>query len=76
MKTQLMDRYLNEARCQHGLYLVGWFNCDQWDDDDYRKRQAPKLSIEEARKQFDTQAEELSQSGVQVKAFVMNTALR
>jgi len=29
MKTQLVDRYLKDNRCQHGLYLVGWFNCDQ-----------------------------------------------
>lgn len=76
MKTQLVDRYLKDNRCQHGLYLVGWFNCDQWDDNDYRKQQTPKLSIEEARKQFEAQAAELSQSDVQVKAFVMNTALR
>jgi hypothetical protein len=32
MKTQLVDRYLRDNRCQHGLYLVGWFNCEQWDD--------------------------------------------
>jgi hypothetical protein len=76
MKTQLVDRYLRDNPCQYGLYLVGWFNCNQWDDNDYKKGQAPKLSIEEARKQFDTQAEELSQSGVRVKAFVMNTTLR
>jgi hypothetical protein len=76
MKTQLVDRYLKDNRCQHGLYLVGWFNCDQWDNKDYRKQQTPKLSIGGARKQFDTQASDLSQLGIQVRAFVMNTALR
>lgn len=76
MKTQLVDRYLMDNPCQHGMYLVGWFNCDQWDDDDYRKKGCPKYSIDKARKQFDAQAAELSQQGTRIKAFVMNTALR
>ena len=76
MKTQLVDRYLRDNRCQHGMYLVGWFNCDQWDDEDYRKKGCPKRSIDEARNRFDIQAAELSQQGKLIKAFVMNTALR
>jgi hypothetical protein len=55
---------------------VGWFNCDQWGDQDYKKQQAPKISITEAQEQFDVQAKELSQSDVRVKAFVMSTGLR
>ncbi len=76
MKTQLADRYLKDNHCQYGLYLVGWFNCAQWDDNDCRKRQSPKISIDEARIRFDAQAAELSQQSTRVKAFVMNTALR
>jgi len=76
MKTQLIDRYLDETRCQHGLYLIGWFNCPQWTTNDSRQKKAPKLSLEEARTQFDSQARQLSQAGVTVRAFVMNTALR
>lgn len=78
MKTQLVDRYLNDNPCQFGLYLVGWFTCDQWNDpkDSERRKHTPKISIEEARKQFDVQAKELSQAGVEIRAFVMNTALR
>jgi len=76
MKTQLVDRYLRDNRCQHGLYLIGWFNCDQWDNGDYKKRQAPRLGIPEAQSQFDSQAAELSKQDTRIKAFVMNTALR
>lgn len=76
METQLVDRYLKDNRCQHGMYLIGWFNCDQWDNKDYRKKKCQKISIDEARKKFDTQAADLSQQGVRIKAFVMNTALR
>ncbi|WP_156090437.1 NACHT domain-containing protein [Planktothrix paucivesiculata] len=74
MQTQLVDRYLKDNRCQHGLYLIGWFNCLQWDSKDSRK--PPKLSIEEARQKFEAQAAELSKQGVKVKAVVLNTALR
>ncbi len=76
MKIQLMDRYLKDNHCQHGLYLVGWFNCNQWDNKDSRKQRSPKINIDEARKQFDKRATELSQQSTRIKAFVINTALR
>jgi len=76
METQLVDRYLKDNRCQHGLYLVGWFNCDQWDDEDYRNKKCPKYSIDKEQEKRDAQAADLSQQGVRIKAFVMNTALR
>jgi hypothetical protein len=55
---------------------VGWFNCEQWDDNDDRKRQAPALSIVEAQQRFDAQAGDLSQEGVHIRAVILNTALR
>ncbi len=76
METQLVGRYLKDNQCQHGLYLIGWFNCDQWDDGDSRKQRAPKLSIDEAQKQFAAQAAELSRQGVRIKALLINAALR
>jgi len=76
MSTQLVERYLKDNQCQHGLYVVGWFNCPQWDPQDSRHRQAPEYDIEEARKRFEAQAGELSQGAVRVKAFVIDTALR
>lgn len=76
METQLVDRYLKDNTCKHGLYLIGWFNCPQWDNQDYRKRKTPKITLEEAKAKFDQQAKDLSVSGINVKAFVLNTALR
>jgi len=76
MKTQLVGRYLKNNRCQYGLYLIGWFNCEKWDKSDTRKQSAPKISLEEARQKFNLQAAELSQEGVQVRAYVLNAALR
>jgi hypothetical protein len=76
METQLVGRYLKDNRCQYGLYLIGWFNCDKWDESDNRKKDARKISLEEARQKFNLQAAELSQQGVQVRAYVLNAALR
>jgi hypothetical protein len=42
MRTRLVDRCLKDDS-QHSLYLVGWFNCEQWDPDD-RRRDASRKS--------------------------------
>jgi predicted NACHT family NTPase len=77
METQLVNRYLKDNTCQYGLYLVGWFNCNQWDASDSRKHKAIKIgSIAEAQERFERQAERLSQAGVTVRAFVLNASLR
>ncbi len=76
MKTQLVDRYLEDNRCQHGLYLIGWFNCEKWDNIDNRKGKAPKVSLNEAKKIFDDQAQKLSIGERKIRALVLNTALR
>ncbi len=76
MQTQLAERYLKDNQCDHGLYLVGWFPCEQWDEKDWRKSQTPKMTLEQAREKFACQARELSQNGKTIESFVMNTALR
>lgn len=78
MRTQLRDRYLAESHCHHGLYLVGWFNCNDWDTDDGRRGDANKwgISLAEARKRFAGQAIGLSTEGTAVKALVIDSSLR
>jgi hypothetical protein len=76
MSTQLAGRYLKDNNCQHGLYLVGWFLCEQWDGSDRRKKQTPKTDIAEIQKELDQQAETLSAGEMHVRALVLNTALR
>lgn len=75
MEDQLKNRYMKDNRCNHGLYLVGWFNCEQWDDDDYRKKASPKIGIGGARDLFKDQASALS-NGEKIDSFVMNCAVR
>lgn len=75
METQLVARYLKD-NCEHGLYLIGWFNCNQWDPNDGRRGNSPQIDVAEAQKQFDQQARMLSRDGIQLRAVVLNTALR
>ena len=58
------------------LRSMSWYNCDQWNGRDYRKNDAPKLGIDEARQQFDAQATQLSQQDKQVKALPIGVTLR
>jgi hypothetical protein len=79
MKDQLQDRYLRDNNCQYGLYVVGWFLCDQWDEADYRKADAIRVmptSLEEARTFFEKQAAGLSHEGLVIASCVINCSLR
>jgi hypothetical protein len=76
MESQLVGKYLKDNHCQHGLYLVGWYSSDLWDESDYRRKQVPTVSIDEARAQFNAQARSLSSAGLTVRAFVLNVELR
>ncbi len=76
METQLVRRYLHEAKTKHGLYLVGWYNCEKWDTNDGRYKQASRYQESEAERQLDAQARDLSRDGTCVRAFVLDTSLR
>lgn len=75
METQLRDRYLKENACRNGIYLVGWFSCEAWSDEDSRKRQCPKHSFAEGQKEFDQQAADLSKDGYLIRACVLDLSL-
>ncbi len=78
MKEQLRDRYLAEGGCRHGLYVVGWFPIEQWDSTDYRRADARRLlpsTLDEARSRFAAQAEDLSHSGLEIRAVVLDCSL-
>lgn len=62
MESQLSGKYLDGTDCDHGIYLIGWFQCEKWNDTtDSRKNKCPKTDIEEARKKYKEQANQLSQ---------------
>lgn len=76
METQLAERYMHESDCRHGIYLVGWFDCERWDKKDRRRKAVPPMAITTARTHFVKQAAELSNEGRRIASYVMNTGLR
>ncbi|MBN1122218.1 MAG: hypothetical protein JXJ17_14165 [Anaerolineae bacterium] len=78
MKEQLVDRYLKDNVCRHGLYLVGWFTCSQWDVNDSRQQAADRqfTSLDEAEQYFAEQATKLSQDDLCIHSVVINASLR
>jgi hypothetical protein len=75
MQTQLRDRYLEDNQCGHGLYLVAWFLCNKWKDEN-RKTKTPQWTLEEAQRFFQKQAADLSGSGKILCALVLDARLR
>jgi hypothetical protein len=77
METQLKDRYLNDNQCRHGLYLVGWFNCEQWDRQDSRySGRVRRLQKPDLEQSLESLAASLSNDELIIRPFVINTSLR
>jgi hypothetical protein len=74
MRAQLVDDYLEEASTKHGVYLVGWFPVEQWNDaDDRRRAVAAHRDREQVAMELDRQATDLSQSlGLDLRSEVID----
>ena len=75
METQLKNRYLKNHPSPFGLYLVGWFNREQWSNQDRRKHRSTHSTLQQARDTFEKQAASLSDQDATLKAFVLNVGL-
>ncbi len=76
MESQLANRYLADGQYQHGVYLVGSFQCTQWDSTDDRRTRSAARSRESLKTELTKQAEDLSDKGRTIRARVLNTSLR
>jgi hypothetical protein len=77
MQDQLCDRYLKDNSCQHGIYLVVWAMCPQWDEKDGRRRHHARWgSINDLRNAIEAQAAGLSGMTRTIRSAVVNAALR
>lgn len=78
LENKLVNRYLNNYTSNHGLYLVGWFNCDSWfksEGDTSRKKKTPRMKIEKARDLFAKQADDNSNTQRTIKSVVLDVGL-
>ena len=76
METQLLGKYLKGNDCRHGLYLVGWFNCPQWNKKDPRRRKAFRYDLENLTTMLNSQAMKLSGRGCTIRALIIDASLR
>jgi hypothetical protein len=75
MKTQLVDKYLVDNHCRHGIYLVFWFDCDAWRRGTAPCKGHPQLdSIEKLKAALMTQA--AGMSGFFIRALVLDAHLK
>lgn len=77
MKSQLVDRYLKISGRNHGVYLIGWFKCDKWNDpDDIKtKNDCPSYDFDEACNHFEEQARGLSTGNIVVKPYILDARI-
>jgi hypothetical protein len=75
METQLRDRYLKDNHCANGLYLVAWFSCAKWSENDSRKKRCSPLSLSEATDSVSRQAATLSSDNVQIRSYILDASL-
>lgn len=76
MKDQLVETYLKNNTCRHGIYLVGWYRCEAWDPSDSRARAHKRWTWEAAQEELAEQARSLSQEGRTVRALLLDVRLR
>lgn len=75
MQNQLVERYLADNECQHGLYLVAWFPLESWNRSDYRRKQVPFKKRNDLESYLAKQAESLS-SGLTLRAEVLDFSIQ
>ncbi len=76
METQLVERYLKDNLYHDGIYLVGWYDCPQWDKDDDKRSKSQKHIRSDLERELKNQALQLSVNGVKVREFVLDVSLR
>jgi len=76
METQLLGKYIKDNDCKHAIYLVGWFNCPQWDKKDSRRRKAFHHDLESLTTALNSQAIKLSEGGSTIRVVILDASLR
>ena len=70
LENQLFRDYMVPVGAPIGFYLVAWFDQAQWDEQDSRRSQVPRDSINSVKEQLGQQATQIPE-GFQVKPYVL-----
>lgn len=74
MRDQLVNDYLPEASARHGVYVVGWYPVEQWNDpDDQRQTATARRDRNQTASELERQATDLSQTrGLDLRAEIID----
>ncbi len=76
MEEQLLNDYMIPRSSQYGMYLVGWFESQYWNNSDWRYNMHRRFtSIEDLRNILEEQAQEISEGGFIIRPKVMDISL-
>ena len=78
MASQLFERYMRNQGHKVGIYLVPFFDCPAWSEENYNRfHQASRgHSIEEVQSELDAGAASLSQDGFEITPVVLDCRLQ
>lgn len=78
LSKQLAERYLTAHGLRHGIYLVGRFFCEAWNEeaDSSRWQKSSRITDGELKSFLDAQAQELTQKGLHVRVRILRCQLR
>ncbi|WAS56732.1 hypothetical protein MK974_26985 [Burkholderia ambifaria] len=75
-EVQLRDNYMKTMQAENGIYLVFWFLCDRWHNDDSRKQKTQRLvpggSAAACLAAITNACDKASVDGVQISAVVFD----
>jgi hypothetical protein len=77
MRTQLADQYLREFHSKSGIYLVGYFNCKQWDETDSRRLQAARRNFDDTKARLLQEAHQIqNELNIHIEPVLLDVSLR
>jgi len=75
LKDQLIDKYLFESSCKHGIYLIVFFGCSGCGELSECKSWIKNKPTSEIQNYFQKQSELYSIGGLRIEPFILNAAL-
>jgi len=76
MENQLLNDYMIPRSIQYGIYLVGWFKSQYWNDRDWRYSMHRRITnVEDLRQILEEQAQDISERGFLIRPIVIDISL-
>jgi hypothetical protein len=77
MRSQLYDQYMTALTTSHGIYLVGWFGPDAWDNEDPQRARTIRIARSPGyiEQQLEQQRAELASEGIMVRHVILDVSL-